>query len=226
MKDVDHEVHIVEQHPARLLEPLDVPGPGVEFLHQPLLDPLRDRADLDVALAAHQHEPVGGRGQLAQVEQRDVAALALDRFGRGGRRQLADVFRVAARVAAPRGPGQPSSRSTRTMIDWLTCGWSRTGTSNSPRDLIGWSSLMRVRSISKPKPSSRSGMSAIVTEPYSWSSSPAFSRNSSTVPSRRAARASASTRSRWSFSSYFFSSCITRCLVDSVATYARPLGSR
>ena len=97
-------------------------------------------------------------------------------------------------------PPAPSSSSdrlcqscvmTQTLTSGFTSGCSFTATENTPRDLIGSSSSIERRSISKPRFCSvfrRSAISAVVIEPNSFDSSPAFAWNVRATPSSFDAR--------------------------------------
>src|SRR5688572_12054496 len=163
MEDVNHEIDVIQEHPARVLESLDVPRPDLAIASQALLDPFGDGSHLDVALSARQHEPVGGRGQVSKIEQHDLASLVVDGLATGEHGELTRSFRrgpgTRRRPRALR-TGQTVPRVT-TMWTWtVTSGCRRIGTSYSPSRLIGGSSLICVRWIRKPFASSPSAMSA------------------------------------------------------------------
>src|SRR5436309_3560305 len=84
VEDVDHDFHVVEQHPTPTLEPLDVPRAHPP-LPEPVFDRLGDRLDLHLARSRADEEVVAYAVQLAQVEGDRRASL----LGDGGARRLA-----------------------------------------------------------------------------------------------------------------------------------------
>ena len=86
VEHVDHDLHVVEQHPAPSLQPLDVPGPQA-LLAQGLLDVLRHRLHLHVARGRAQQEIVAHRVEAAQVEGHEVMRLLGQRGARRGLQQ-------------------------------------------------------------------------------------------------------------------------------------------
>jgi hypothetical protein len=71
MLDVDHDVGVVEQHPAPLTLAL-APHRPLPQAAQPVLDLVDDRLDLPVVARRTQQEDVGDEELIADVEGQDV----------------------------------------------------------------------------------------------------------------------------------------------------------
>src|SRR5690349_20171726 len=74
MKEVDDEVHEVQQHPPSARETLDVVGvvtAAVELVHHRL----GDAADVGIRRARGDHEEIGRIGKPAQIEYHEIVAL-------------------------------------------------------------------------------------------------------------------------------------------------------
>ena len=84
LEDVEDDVAVVHQDPARRLEPLDG-----ERRAELLGDRVGDGAGLAVGAGRREHEVVRHRRQLGQVEDEDGGGLAVERGGQ----TLADLFR-------------------------------------------------------------------------------------------------------------------------------------
>src|SRR5205823_6613082 len=76
-EDVDHNVAIVEKHPARAGCPLAAGGPPVGLVAQVVDDRVLNGGDLPLAGAAADHEVVSQERYLAEIEQYDVTRLAV-----------------------------------------------------------------------------------------------------------------------------------------------------
>ena len=77
-EDVDDEVEVVHQDPLGAVVALDVRRPHLRGA-QRLLDGVGDRLHLPRVLSGAQHEEVGERRRVAQVEHDDVERLLVER---------------------------------------------------------------------------------------------------------------------------------------------------
>ena len=76
MKEVDDEIHEVEQNPAPIVQTLNVVRvvtASVQLFH----DRLGDTADVSVRSSRSDHEKVGGIIQAAKVEHNQVISLQI-----------------------------------------------------------------------------------------------------------------------------------------------------
>jgi hypothetical protein len=78
MKDVDDEIHEVEQNPPAALESFHVVC-GRSFLLHPFHDVLADRASMRVGGSTGDDEEVGHVRHSSQVEEDDVLCLRVER---------------------------------------------------------------------------------------------------------------------------------------------------
>src|SRR5262249_61449646 len=83
-EDVHDDVAEVEEHPGRVVEPFDTGRRRGQLVVHRLLDLVDDRADLPDVRAARDHERVGDREDVTDIDGDDVAALL------GGRRRRGD----------------------------------------------------------------------------------------------------------------------------------------
>src|SRR2546421_2650870 len=106
MKNVHHEIHVVEQHPPALRQPFYMmrhAAAGPERGHQVLRHPPHAR----IRRSRHDHEEIRRGGQATQVEHHRVDAFAVDERRR---HELQRRQRIAAR-APHRTPAPPATHS-------------------------------------------------------------------------------------------------------------------
>src|SRR3954468_5053487 len=83
-EDVDDDVEVVHEDPARLADALDAARQQALVLLEAQVDAVVDGLRLTVGRAGDDDEEVGVARHLAQVEHDDVGSLLVRRVGRGG----------------------------------------------------------------------------------------------------------------------------------------------
>jgi len=74
-KDVDYEIHVIEQHPLRLVVALNVRRPQT-LARESLLHLIRDGLNLPRVATRADHKIIGkAAGRLVQLENREILGL-------------------------------------------------------------------------------------------------------------------------------------------------------
>src|SRR5437867_8087094 len=229
MKDVHHEIHVIQQHPPTLCEPLDMMWHDTTR-RQRVHEVLRHAPHVGVRGARHDDEVIGGRRQAAQIEHHRVDRLAVGERGRyhsecGQRVRPRTPHRAPAPSASHSAPvtrlfRPPAARYSFTTVTWIsgrTSGCSLIPTRNSPSSRIGSGRSTRRLSTLIPSSSSLRWMSLAVTDPYNLSSSPTFTGNVRWTSAMRPASVSAAPRSAARCRAIRSASCAILFLFASVA---------
>ena len=105
--DVHHDLGVVQQHPATV--PLALPAQRL-VAGQPelLLHLVDDRLDLPLVVAGHDHEDVGDREPIADVDQHDVGG---ELVGGGSPGDLGELYGGVG--GGHDGPGYPAAATGR-----------------------------------------------------------------------------------------------------------------
>jgi hypothetical protein len=80
MEEVDDEVHIIQQNPTPLWQPLHVVSGRASVLSQPFLDMLTQRPNMGIGRPTGDHEIVGHVRYPIETEDDDVVRFVVQQY--------------------------------------------------------------------------------------------------------------------------------------------------